>query len=180
MRQQRTIMEGKKSKQTTGHEEISRALQLIKHNIQTPSMENEEEMKKVIHELPKILQLSLARITRNIEVEAKDSPITFFVPAVGRMFAQEDQHTAFLVLTKEDENSKFKTAVLKELEPKGTISNMKEMLLKTLPYQLRSGAKIAKNVVGRLSGMFTCPGHQGHRHNRLPLLLPREHSPRQG
>ena len=172
-------MEGKTSKQTTGHEEISRAL---KQNIQTPSMENEGEMQKVIHELPKILQLSLARITRNIEVEAKDSPMTFFEPPVGRIFAQEDQQTAFLVFTKEDENSstKFKTAVLKDLEPKGTIFNMKEMLLKTLPYQLRSGAKIAKNVVGRLSGMFTCPGHQGHRHNRLPLLLPREHSPRQG
>ena len=42
-------MEGTKSKQTTGHEEISRAL---KQNIQTPSMENEGEMQKVIHELP--------------------------------------------------------------------------------------------------------------------------------
>ena len=74
-------------------------------------MENEGEMQKVIHELPKILQLSLARITRNIEVEAKDSPMTFFEPPD----TQEDQQTAFLVLTKEDENSstKFKTAVLK-------------------------------------------------------------------
>ena len=73
------------------------------------------------------------------------------------MFAQEDQQTAFLVLTKEDKNSstKFKTAVLKQLEPKGTIFNMKEMLLKTLPYQLRIDAKTAKNVAGKLSGMFT-------------------------
>ena len=105
------------------------------------------------------LQVSLARITRNIEVEAKDSPITFFVPAVGRMFAQEDQHTAFLVLTKEDENSstKFKTAVLNEMEAKGTISNMKETLLKTLPYRLRICMNSAKDVIGNLWGMFTIP-----------------------
>ena len=53
-----------------GHEEFVRALKLINENIQAPSMENEEEMQKVIQELPKILQLSLARITWNIEVEA--------------------------------------------------------------------------------------------------------------
>ena len=67
-----------------GHEEIVRALKLINANIQTPSTENEEEMKKVIYDLPKILQLSLARITRNIEIEAQNSPMTFFEPAVWR------------------------------------------------------------------------------------------------
>ena len=142
-----------------GHEEIARALKLINENIQAPSTENEEEMQKVIQELPKILQLSLARITRNIEVEAKDRPMTFFEPAVESILAQEDQQTAFLVLTKEDENSstKFKTAVLKELEPKGRLSSMKEMLLKTLPHQLRILAKTSKDVIGNLSGMFTIP-----------------------
>ena len=122
-------------------------------------MENEEEMQKVIHELPKILQLSLARITWNIEVEAKDSPMTFFEPAVESILAQEDQQTAFLVLTKEGENSstKFKTTVLKQMEPKGTISSMKEAVLKTLSYRLRIGIKAAKDVVGNLSGMFTIP-----------------------
>ena len=108
-------------------------------------------MQKVVHEVPKILQLSLQR---KIEV-----PMTFFDPAVGSILAQEDQHTALLVLTKEDENSstKFKTAVLKELEPKGRLSSMKEMLLKTLPHQLRILAKTSKDVIGNLSGMFTIP-----------------------
>ena len=149
-------MEGQKSKQTTGHEEISRAL---KQNIQTPSMENEGEMQKVIHELPKILQVSLARITRNIEVEAKGRPMTFFEPAVESILEQEEEQTAFLVLAKEDENSstKFKTAVLKELEPQGRITSIKEMLLPTLPYKLRIGAQTAKEVVGNVWGMFTIP-----------------------
>ena len=99
------------------HEEIVRALKLINENIKTPSSENEEEMQTEIYELPKLLQLSLARITRNIEVEVKDKPMTFFEPAVESILAQEEEQTAFLVLTKEDENSstKFKTAVLKKL-----------------------------------------------------------------
>ena len=59
-------------------------------------------MQKVVHELPKILQLSLARI---IEMENNDVPMTFLDPAVESILAQEGQHTAWLVLTKEDKNS---------------------------------------------------------------------------
>ena len=143
-----------------GHQKIVRVLKLINKNIQMPGMtENEEQMEKVIHELPMILQLSLARITRNIEVESKDGPMTFFEPAVGSILAQEDHQTAFLVLPKEDENSstKFKTEVLEELEPEGTISRIKSQLFEALPYNLRIGFKTAKEVIGNLSGMFTIP-----------------------
>ena len=144
---------------TEGHTEIVRALKLINENVLAPSNENEELMQKEIQELPTILQLSLARITRNIEVKSGDSPMKFFEPAVESILAEEEQQTAFLVLTKEDDisSTKFKTAVMKEMEPKGTSAKIKKQLLKFLPYKLRIGIKTAKEVFGNLSGMFTIP-----------------------
>ena len=83
----------------------------------------------------------------------------FFEPAVESILAEGEQQTAFLVLTKEDDisSTKFKTAVMKEMEPKGTTAKIKKQLLKFLPYKLRIAIKTAKEVFGNLSGMFTIP-----------------------
>ena len=144
---------------TEGHTEIVRALKLINENVLAPSNENEELMQKEIQELPTILQLSLARITRNIEVKSGDSPMKFFEPAVESILAEGEQQTAFLVLTKEDDisSTKFKTAVMKEMEPKGMTTKIKKLLLKILPYELRIGIKTAKEVIRNLFGMITIP-----------------------
>ena len=85
--------------------------------------------------------------------------MTFFEPAVECILAEEKQQTAFLVLIKEDgiSSTKLKTAVMKELEPKGTTAKIKKQLLKFLPYKLRIAIKTAKEVFGNLSGMFTIP-----------------------
>merc|ERR1719494_928233 len=88
----------------SGREEIIRALKLVKRDAEAPSPQNEEEMQMAIQDLPSILQLSLARISRNIEVKRENRPRTFFEPCLESIFAQdEEQQTAFLVLTKEDD-----------------------------------------------------------------------------
>ena len=75
-------------------------------------------MQNAIQNLPSILQLSLARISRNIEVKRENRPRTFFEPCLESIFAQdEEQQTAFLVLTKEDDftSTGFKKTVFKAL-----------------------------------------------------------------
>merc|ERR1719494_219592 len=105
----------------SGREEIIRALKLVKRDAEAPSPQNEEEMQMAIQDLPSILQLSLARISRNIEVKRENRPRTFFEPCLESIFAQdEEQKTAFFVLTKEDSmtSTSFKKTVFNWLEPK--------------------------------------------------------------
>ena len=136
------------------------ALKSINRNICTPSPRNEEDMQNAIHELSPVLQLSLARITTNIEIGSGGSTTTFFEPTVESILAQgEDEETEFLGLTKEDNKSstKFKIAVMKETEPKGIVSKIKTFLLGRLPYKLRIFTKTTKEVVTALFGMITIP-----------------------
>ena len=49
-------------------------------------------MQKVVHELPKILQLSLARI---IEMENNDVPMTFLDPAVESILVKSQVTKTF-------------------------------------------------------------------------------------
>ena len=157
---QQDKQERKKEIRYAGREEIIRALKLIKIDAQMPAPQNEKEMRKAIQDLPSILQLSLARISRNIEVKRENRPRTFFEPCLESIFAQdEEQQTAFLVLTKEDDltSTGFKKTVFKTLEPKGAISKIKDKMSEILPYNLRIVIKAGKDVIGNAVGLITIP-----------------------
>ena len=143
-----------------GREKIIRALKLVKRDAEMQSPQSEAEMQKAIRDLPSILQLSLARISRNIEVKRENRPRIFFEPCLESIFAQdEEQQTAFFVLTKEDSmtSTRFKKTVFNWLEPKGTISKIKTKISKILPYKLRIAIKTGKEVIGNVVGMITIP-----------------------
>ena len=100
------------------------------------------------------IRCNLARISRNIEVKGENRPRTFFEPCLESIFAQdEEQLTAFLVLTKEDSitSTGFKKTVFKALEPKGAISKIKTKMSEILPYKLRIAIKTGKEVIGNLT-----------------------------
>ena len=51
----------------------------------------------------------------------------------------------------------LKKTVLKALEPKGTISKIKDKMSEILPYKLRIAIKTGKEVIGNVVGMITIP-----------------------
>lgn len=118
-------------------------------------------MQQAIQDLPEILQLSLARITRNLEVKSGSQSKSLFEPCVRSIFEQEeeDRQTAFLVLTKEDQMSstKFKIEVFNEIGPKQKLAQIKEQISQILSYQLRITLTAGKEILASVLGMITIP-----------------------
>ena len=107
--------------------QITNALKLIKTYIQSPELENEENMTRGIRKLPKKTQLELVKVTHYLEANAQDSTEKLFEPALQSMFAKKTEKKHLLALVKESSNTSLdlKMDVLDALDSQGWVKRTK-------------------------------------------------------